>query len=92
VLDVRVDHGAQRVVLQVRELRHHERVRVTRGSRLAINSRLATLEGWLILPLGGHNTAERRAGASRPFLFDFERAVAAASGRFWPTLASVSAG
>ena len=27
VLDVRVDHGAQRLVLQVRELRHDERVR-----------------------------------------------------------------
>jgi hypothetical protein len=35
VLDVRVDHGAQRVVLQVRELRHDERLRVNRSRRAA---------------------------------------------------------
>jgi hypothetical protein len=28
VLDLRFDHGAQRLVLQVRELRHDERLRV----------------------------------------------------------------
>ncbi len=32
VLDVRVDHGAQRVLLQVRELRQHERVCGGKGS------------------------------------------------------------
>jgi hypothetical protein len=33
MLDVRVDHGAQRLVLQVRQLRDDKRLRV--GSRLA---------------------------------------------------------
>jgi hypothetical protein len=33
VFDVRVDHGAQRVVLQVLELWDHEWVRLTVGSR-----------------------------------------------------------
>jgi hypothetical protein len=30
VLDVRLDHGPQRLVLQVRKLRHDERLRVDR--------------------------------------------------------------
>jgi hypothetical protein len=32
VLDVRLDHGAQRLVLQVRELRHDVRLRLIRCS------------------------------------------------------------
>ena len=75
MLDVRLDHGAQRLVLQVRELRHHERVRVNRDSRLAArdsrvavgDTRLAALGGWLILPLCGHNMAERK-GRRKPAL------------------------
>ena len=34
VLDVRVDHGPQRVVLQVRQLRDDERLRVARRAQL----------------------------------------------------------
>ena len=33
VLDLRLDHGAQRRVLQVRQLRHDERLRVARSAR-----------------------------------------------------------
>ena len=29
--DVRLDHGARRGVLQVRQLRHHERLRLSRS-------------------------------------------------------------
>ena len=36
MLDVRVDHGAQRVVLQVRELRHDERVCVGRRFKVQV--------------------------------------------------------
>lgn len=62
MLDVRLDHGAQRLVLQVRELRYHERLRV--GRRFA--PRLPELQGSL---KGGWPSAagSRWAGASRPF-------------------------
>jgi hypothetical protein len=42
VLDVRVDHGAQRVVLQVRELRHDERLRVSPAERAVCRARFQT--------------------------------------------------
>jgi len=39
VLDLRLDHGPQRVLLQVLELRYDERVRISNGRRSTVAGR-----------------------------------------------------
>jgi len=65
VLDVRVDHGAQRVVLQVRELRHDEWVCVGRRFKVQGSGFRVHVAGW---HAGAPQRPSAKAGASRPFV------------------------